>query len=266
MALQRIENTPVDGSALGCMADNAIAEMEHRGTSEVETLIITALALAQMIIYWNLFDDALDHRDESIDKYMAFLDELQTFKAQDDVMLDARYNIIGSCSISSPNVCTESSRYRTETLNDGKAVDKAGKNLARQSARGLPSGWFFAEGNIASAASACAAGSYMAGNAKRRKESFDAKKVGIVKAAQAGMKSVYKASEILSYYQNATAIWQGLTDIYISGFNSAGAALGTALKGFTGGTNSTAVSTSSSWTTTSSDSAAASQLMEGTAA
>lgn len=227
------------GTLMMNMNNYYAAQTERQAELDASTLIVTAAMVVQMIIYWNLYDDALEHRDEKIDDLVSFLDELQGYKADADGILDARMGVIGSLGVPSASVCTEAVRYKSETVKDGKAIDKTSTNLSKRSARGIPEGWNLNAGVLASGLAQATAGSLMAGNAKRRREDFITKKVDIVKASQSGMKAVYKASDITGYYTQAMSIWAGLADMYLQGFNSAGAALGVELGKLGTGTSNT---------------------------
>lgn len=226
-----------DGSALGVMGCYTVKQMTRQEAISGETMVMTVLAVAQMVIYWKMFDDVLEKRDNSIDKLLGFMDELQGYKAVDKVILDAKKNAL-SMPLPSVNPCSASTIYGSESLKDGAVIDKVSQDAANCSCKGVPDGWGLHEGQLLGSLAAVNSGSYIVGNAKRRRENQRVRKTQIVLSAQQGMKSVYRASDIISYYQQAVGIYQGLSDIFISGFNSAGAALGTALGRMSGGTSS----------------------------
>ena len=231
--LRTIDNPVAPDPLAATMAIDAIGgyyvkKYEYEQELAAETLIQGLLALAQMIIYWNLYDDMLEKRDQAIDDLIAFLDKLQGYKQQDLPILRAKKDAL-SIPEPSANSCTEGGRYRSESLRDGQAVDQTSMDFIHCSCAGIPTGWGLHDGILSAGLGSATAGSYMASNAKRRQEAFRKAKINIVQTAQAGMKAVFKASDIIGYYSHAASIYSGLTDIFISGFNSGGAALGVAL-------------------------------------
>lgn len=203
--------------------------LQYEKELQIETMIQLVFALAQLIIYWKMFDDAIEDRDRLIDKQMEFIDKLHEYRMNQDLpILRWKKQALGIPEPSS-NPCGNATRFAKETDSDGGAVTSMQFQLSRASCCGIPSGWGLHDGQLAAALGIGSAGSLMEAHAKREALNFKWEKARIVQVAQSSMKAVFNADNVMKYYQQSGAIFQGLSDIFISGFNSAGAALGVSL-------------------------------------
>lgn len=246
------------GYAIGVMAEYAKYKKQYDESLSGESLIVAGLAAIQMIAYWRLFNDYLKERDRTLDMYIVFLEECRkrTFNvdipelrrirsALDDDNIDEfsrRYH-----------TCEEGKRFvyegdkdnytKLEVHHDGEFVNRTNMDIVNQATHdgSIPEGWGLHEGWLASAMSAGVTTSYSNHWAKHRYYDFLKAKARLLHTAQQAMKAIIKASRIEEYYRQAAGIYSGLSDIFIQGFNSGGAALGTALgrlSGMGGGSGS----------------------------
>lgn len=226
----KINNTAGDTTALGTIGEYFEGQIEYRSAVKVQTLATCVLLLAQMVLYWNAYSKAEAKRDAAIDKEISFISAVESYKLNGTLIsLLRKRKVAYGLDVPDIDACANAVRYQDETFQDGTAVDNTAKHLARRASRGIPDGWGTHSGQLAAALAATNAGSFMAGNSRIRHEEFEDKKVGIVQASESGMKAIHRSSTIIGYYQQATAVYSGLADIYIQGFNSAGAGLGAAL-------------------------------------
>lgn len=193
------------------------------------TLGLVAVGLAQLALYWKLYYDMVKKRDEFIEYELEFLDKLEELKLDALPILEKRRAIIGELVVPAANVCAEATRYAGEVAKDSARLDNWAQDMSTKSCQGIPNGWSLHEGMLAGALAVGTSGSLLSGESKRREEKFRYDKTGLVMRAQQGMKAVFKANDILAQYARAAAIYSGLTDLFIQGFNSAGAGLGAAL-------------------------------------
>lgn len=232
--------------ALDVMGGYARYRYQHDEDLSTQSLITAGLAAAQMAIYWSLFDDYLEKRDETLDAYIAFLEKCRQRTFNIDLPEVKRIRN----SVDDDNIDEFSRRYHTceegqrfvyegdktnyvklEVHQDGEFVNKMNMDIVNQATRDgdIPEGWGLHEGWLASAMSAGVTTSYSNHWAKHRYYDFLKAKARLLHTAQQAMKAVIKASRIEEYYRQAAQIYSGLSDIFIQGFNSGGAALGTAL-------------------------------------
>lgn len=254
----QVSNQIGDGTAIGAMGDYAKYKKEYDKDLSAQSFIVAGLAAAQMIAYWGLFNEYLKERDRTLNMYMAFLEECRkrTFNvdipelrrirsALDDDNIDEfsrRYH-----------TCEEGKRFvyegdkdnytKLEVHHDGEFVNRMNMDIVNQATHDgdIPEGWGLHEGWLASAMSAGVTTSYSNHWAKHRYYDFLKAKARLLHTAQQAMKAIIKASRIEEYYRQAAGIYSGLSDIFIQGFNSGGAALGTALgrlSGMGGGSGS----------------------------
>ncbi len=222
--------------SLDILGFEATQRIKREGELSIETLIQTGLALAQMALYYSLADDMIDKRDEKIDDEKEFIEELQEYtETQDLPILQLKRQSV-NLGIPGANPCGEAGRYLSEGMQDGEAVVETCQNFSRQSCAGIPNGWGIHEGELKGAMGAAYASGILSGNTKRREERFRKHKTDIVRTGQQGMKAVYNANDILTKYSQASSIYAGLADLFIQGFNSAGAALGVAMGKLSGNT------------------------------
>lgn len=215
------------------------AEEMRQNNLDAATAFQLGLQLIQLAIYWDRYNDAIDDRDEKIDKQIEFMSDIQAYKiGQDLPMLRCKKDVLTQLNLPSVDACRDAVICADESEDDGDAVDLKSQHLADQTCGGIPSNWCAHEGSLAAAKAGSNAGGLIANNAKREQESFRQHKTSMVRTGQQGMKSVFNSGEILAMYSQGAAIHQGFADIFIAGFNSAGAAAGVLLGRLAGG-NST---------------------------
>lgn len=227
---------------------SAYAKYKHEYDTElsIQSVITAGLAAAQMIIYWDLFDEYLDKRDETLDMYITFLEKCRarTFNVDLPELRRIR-NVLDDDNLDEfsrrYHTCEEGKRFvysgdhndytRLEVHHDGEFVNRTNMDTVNKATKEgfIPDGWGLHEGWIASAMSAGISTSLGNHLAKHRYYDFLRAKARLLHTAQQAMKAVIKASRIEEYYRQAAAIYSGLSDVFIQGFNSGGAALGTAL-------------------------------------
>lgn len=209
------------------------ARMQYEAELQIATLGELLLAAVQLGYYWDEFKEAIDNRDDVIDNNLIpFMDYLRNGPRANDLgMIANKQGVRDGLAADEPTAdnCLENIRYRGEVTQDGNAVDKSARRFAKESCCGIPEGWGIHDGDLAAVLSVPIEGSYQAAAADRRRQEFLKNEVGLVQAAQRSIKATINASSILAYYERAIAIYQGLGDMFIQGFNSAGAALGVAL-------------------------------------
>ena len=241
-----ITNEVADGSAVGMMGEYARYKRQYDEDLGLQSVITAGLAAAQMAIYWSLFDEYLEKRDETLDAYIVFLEKCRQRTFNTDLPEIKRIRN----SLDDDNIDEFSRRYHTceegrrfvyegdrtnytklEVYHDGEFVNKTNMDIVNQATRDgdIPEGWGLHEGWLASAMSAGVTTSYSNHWAKHRYYDFLKAKARLLHTAQQAMKAIIKASRIEEYYRQAAQIYSGLSDIFIQGFNSGGAALGTAL-------------------------------------
>ena len=194
---------------------------------DAQTLTLTVAYAAQLIFYYKLWDDAIDKRDEVIDKQKGFLDYLLEKDLGVDVpMMKTKQSVLG-LAVPAPDVCGDASRMIPCAIGAGKAVDEKADHQARMVCGGMPDNWYFGEGALLGARAGSYAGGVLANSGKRREEQFREQKTKLTLRAQAT--SRMNAGPILSGYEQASSIQEGLAQIFAKGFNSAGVGLGTQL-------------------------------------
>ena len=204
-----------------------IAENARREARDAQTLLVLGLTLIQMVLYYNLWDDAVSNRDEIIDKQKVFLDYLlEKDLSVDFPMMETKQQILG-LTVPASTVCSDATFSSACSASDGIAVDAKGHSQSRLASGGLPIGWAFHEGLLLGARASSYTGA-IAGNAsKRREENFREQKTKLVLRGQATAR--FSPRPILQDYSQAISIQEGLAQIFAAGFNSAGVGFGTAL-------------------------------------
>jgi len=188
-----------------------------------------AAHLVQMIRNYNDGVAAISNRDAAIDKQIDFMQQLQDLKTVQDLpMLLRKRDVLADLIIPSISFCNSDFGLYLYSSNDGLAVDGKSQQLSQRSLS-IPGGWLLHEGMLKGMKSVGYTQNIDKNSDKRRVEMLRKSKSRLVRSAQATLKSEYSANDILTKYgQNAT-IHGGLADLYMQGFNSAGAALGVAL-------------------------------------
>lgn len=241
MATEIIDTTPInDSSALGVMAQYQQQQMSRQEELDAKMLVFAGLALAQMIIYYRKADEVMDERNCVLGEYnssnnglLGFLAQLEEYRDYDNTILELKKGSVawanGMLSKWKPNSCTEATRYIGEFTGDSKSIKEFEKMFIGCSCSGAPEGWGTHDGSLARALGAAYAGPMMDVAAIDAYEDLKGKVVELVLKAQTSMKAIYNISSIMSYYSQAYGIYQGLADLYISGFNSGAAMLGVSL-------------------------------------
>jgi len=228
---------------------NAVTYLQQGGTwytnqnqrdidLDIATIFQLGLQLGQLVFYWDKYNDAIDARDEKIDKQIEFMQDIQDYKVNQDLpMLRCKKDVLTGLGLPTIDTCSDAIYCADESEDDGRAVDLKSEHLADQTCGGIPDNWCVHEGSLAAAKAGSNAGGAIANNAKREQEAFRQHKTSMVRTAQQGMKSVFNSGEVLAMYQQGATIHQGFADIFISGFNSAGAAAGVLLGRLASGTS-----------------------------
>lgn len=200
------------------------------------TALEVGLHATQLGLYYDALDDAVDERDAKIDAQWAFMQQLNNYNINYDIpMLDCKKDILVDLVVPEIQSCGYDPILAFSSNHDALALDQKAQHLADE-ACGVPLGWEMWEGEIHAAKSSSSLLSISAASDKRRIERFRKSKTRLVRTAQSNLKSVFNAGDILSMYAQAASIHSGLADIYLQGFNSAGAGLGVALGKLNNGT------------------------------
>lgn len=241
MATQIEDITQVgETSALGTMAMYQKQQMDRQGELDEAMLVYAGLAILQMLAYWKKMDEHVDDRDCAIGEYdrkdkgmLGFLAELEYYRDKDDLgILNEKLGIkdkITAALNQKPNSCETAMLYVDKLEHDGEMLDKFEESFAACSCAGVPDGWGMHDGSLAYGLGAAYAGPLMNIAAVELYETMKSHAVSIVQQAQASIKAIYNISGIMKYYEQVIGIHEGLATMYIQGFNSAGAMLGTAL-------------------------------------
>lgn len=234
--------TPVDDtSAMGTMALYQKQQMERQEELDLAMLGFAVIAIVQMVLYYDKAKDAIKDRNCVIGKYessdmgmLGFLAELESYRDYDySILVDKRENALDNASTMlnkwSPNYCDDAMRYTDEFIGDAKSIKDFEEMFAEYSHDGIPDGWGTHDGSLARGLGAAFAGPMMQVASKDLYEELKGKVLDLVLKAQSASKAIYNISSIMGYYTQAYQIYQGLSDLYISGFNSGAAMLGTSL-------------------------------------
>ena len=203
---------------------------DYEENMKAEALIMTALYIAQLVLYYTELKEKVKDRDRILDKELEFLDYLHARRIGSDAAeLDKKDAVRGLGELS-VNVCREAANYKTETIQDAESFRDMEQMFAECSCAGIPEGWGIHDHSLAAGIAATSAGTLMPTMAKRRAEDFNVHRIELIRTANIAVRSLFTAESVLGYYQQAVAIYQGLIDTFIGGFNSAGAGLGVALQ------------------------------------
>lgn len=234
-----VEPDALGSDALGVMAYYARQQATREEELNLEMLVWAGLAIAQMIYYWDKVDDHTDDRDCAIGEFakenmgmLGFLAELEDYRDRVDypiLMRKAALKDQINFGQWEPNSCASATRYIDEMYGDAQMIDNFENMFAACSCAGIPEGWSIHDGSLALGLGAAYSGPMMNIADVERFETFKAHAVSIVQQAQMSMKAIHNISGIMKYYEQAIGIHEGLASMFIQGFNSAGAMLGTAL-------------------------------------
>lgn len=185
---------------------------------------------AQWGYYYDQADDAIDKRDIAIDTQISFMQYLQDTKVNTDLpMVQDQLDVLTDLDLPDVLTCGSGNDVAFQTWQDGIAVDDTANKLTDQAPGGRPNTFREHSGRLYGMKSGSYAYGIVSNADVRRRERFRKNKTQLVRQAQSNSKSIYSAGEVLSKYAQNTAIYSGLADLYIQGFNSAGAGLGVAL-------------------------------------
>jgi len=148
---------------------------------------------------------------------------------QDLPMIEDKADVLTDLQLPIPFFCGFDFNVAFMPFFDGEGVDLKSQHLALESCSGVPNGWDLDEGNVQQSKAGSNLISITSASDVRRIENFRRSKTSLVRTAQIGLKSTFNAGDTLSKYAQAAAIHSGFADLYIQGFNSAGAGLGVAL-------------------------------------
>lgn len=232
-----------DNDALGIMAYWHKSQAERQEKLDEMTGLYTLLAIGQMIYYWTKVDEHVDERDCAIGKYtdenkkdnagmLGFLFDLEKYRDEVDWdILNDKYAVLGEIDFNEwkDSSCSTAMNYVGDLANDGESIDDMERMFAKTSHGGVPDGWGIHDGSLVLGLGAAYSGPVMNMAKVEMFEEFKQHVIPIVQQAQMSMKGIYNISSIMRYYEQAIQIREGLADMYLQGFNSAGAMLGTSL-------------------------------------
>lgn len=240
MATEIIDKTPIDdSSALGIMASYQKQQMERQEDLDLTMLAYAVLAIVQMKWYWDKLKKHIEERDCAIGVYdktdrgmLGFLREIEYYRdTYDWQILKEKRDILGKINFNEwkGSACSTAMNYVDDLANDVKTIDDMERMFADTSHDGVPDGWGIHDGSLALGLGAAYSGPVMNMARVEMFEEFKQHVIPIVQQAQMSMKGIYNISSIIKYYEQAISIHEGLATMYLQGFNSAGALLGTAL-------------------------------------
>lgn len=195
-----------------------------RAALQTQTLLLTIAYAAQLVIYYNLWSDAIDGRDNVMDKHEEVLQYLHDTDLGVDYPQMLKKQSVLSLPLPIINMCADVNLYHQQVHNDGDTVDLKCSHLAEMNCCGVPDEWKNHEGDLYAARATDYTGGILANSGKRRVEEFRENKTRLVLQAQRNSKMAI--SPILSNYVQAASIYEGLASTFLQGFNSAGAGLG----------------------------------------
>lgn len=215
-------------TALGDMALNDTARGLREITADLVAIALADLMAGQMDDFYTKASTANVNRDGYIQDQMDFMQDLETYRdTQDLPMLLSKQSVLTSISPPTPGMCFDASLFQSDIELDGDAIDAKSQQISTETYGGLPSGWVNRDGELLSAKASSYVTGIIPNESKRREEDFRNTHTKLIRAGQQGMKAGYTSSEILTKYSQAASIQGGLADLFMQGFNSAGAALGT---------------------------------------
>jgi hypothetical protein len=194
------------------------------------TLAQTIAQFIQLGVYYTLAEEAIDSRDAKIDAQWAFMQKISDYECGPDYeMLQCKKDVLTQLELPTVDMCSDIFKCTFESELDGVAVDAKSEDYASKTCKGIPNGWKMHDGDLFAAQASANIGGLIANSARRQQERFRQQKTDLVRSAQQGMKGLFNANSILAKYAQGAAIHSGLADLFIQGFNSAGAGLGVSL-------------------------------------
>lgn len=226
-------STAITGHATSLTAYDAAKESTLTGLAATQMLAYSA----QLVIYYNAAKDSVDDRDAAIDDQVSFMQYLQNTKVNVDLpMVEDKVDVLTLLNIPVLQQCGSGSDVKNMTFRDGLAIDDTSSKLSKQACGSVPNNWYQHAGRLSGAKSGSYAYGIVSNADVRRVERFRKNKTSLVRQAHLGTKSIYNAGDVLSRYAQVVGVHSGLADLYIQGFNSAGAGLGVALGKLSTGT------------------------------
>lgn len=205
-------------------------EVARRAALDIATITQLGLQTAQLTAFYNAADNAIDARDDKIDAQIAFMDTLENLKLTQDLpMVECKKDVLEQLELPELAACGSGIVVHTPLVSDGRSIDSKSLQFLNETCGNIPIGWTVNNGLMHGYRTATYNSSIVSNADRRRVERFRKRKTDLVRQAQIGIKSVYNAGDTLSKYAQAAAIHSGLADLYIQGFNSAGAGLGVLL-------------------------------------
>ena len=233
-----IDNPPAEDTALGILGLQAKEQRERQAELDLAMLVYAGLAILQMIYYWDKVDDYVEKRDCAIGEFtkenegmLGFLAELEDYRDKDWLTLQEKSNIKNQINFNEwkPNSCQNATLYQAASNHDSQMIDAFEEMFANSAPEGIPEGWGIHDGSFAFGLGMSFSGPLLNVAQIEMYETFKANAIAIVQQAQMSMKAIYNISSIMKYYEQAIGIYEGFASMYMQGFNSAGAMLGTSL-------------------------------------
>ena len=234
-----IDNPPAEDTALGILGLQAKEQRERQGELDEAMLFYSALAIIQMLIYWDRHKDYVEKRDCAIgeefvpeDKgLIGFLAQLESYRDEDWKTLGEKASIKDKIKFDEwkPKYCENATLYQSRSNHDSQMIDRFEQMFSETAIDGVPEGWSIHDGSLAFGLGASFSGPLYNIAQIEMFERFKADAIAIVQQAQMSMKAIYNASAIMKYYEQVIGIYEGFATMYMQGFNSAGAMLGTSL-------------------------------------
>ena len=233
-----IDNPPAEDTALGILGLQAKEQRERQAELDLAMLVYAGLAILQMIYYWDKVDDYVKKRDCAIGEFvktnegmLGFLAELEDYRDKDWKTLDEKASIKDKIKFDKwkPKFCENATLYQSRSNHDSQMIDRFEQMFSETAIDGIPEGWSIHDGSLAFGLGASFSGPLYNIAQIEMYETFKANAIAIVQQAQMSMKAIYNISSIMKYYEQAIGIYEGFASMYMQGFNSAGAMLGTSL-------------------------------------
>lgn len=228
-----------DTNALNIMGYHAKQQASRQEELDEKALWFAGLAILQLIYYWDKLEDHTKARDCAIGEFtpdnegmLGFMAEIESFRDALDInILREKASVKDQINFGEfePKSCDTALLYFEDTNNDAKVINRFEKMFADCSCSGIPEGWATHDGSFARGLAASFSGPIANSFAVDLYEDFKANAVTVVQKSQMAMKAIYNISGIMRYYEQAINIHEGLATLFIQGFNSAGAMLGTSL-------------------------------------
>lgn len=226
-----IQNKTKNGEdALGAIGSYYEYRLKYEEEMTEKTSIFTGAYLVQMIAYGLAAWERINDRDDMVDKLYDFMKYLHDTKHDvDGPQLDKIHSVLGMPGREF-SYCDTAKRYLTQAKQDADGLTKMEEMYVNSSPMGAVEGWGLHDAQLSYPLANAKAAELMVTTGKRRVESYNAKRAELVHKGHVNVRGLFTSSSVLQYYQQAQAIYAGLADLYISGFNSAGAGLGVSLQ------------------------------------